>query len=618
MESVSKEVAEWEAKFSAAASARRPFEEQWYYNMAFYFGRQYAQWEKGVTANRLVEPPAPRNRVRLICNKIKPIIRRELAKVCKEEPQFYVVPSTWESEDVAAARAAENIADYCLYTGKFNSIRRSASFWTLLCGSAFLKTYCNGEDKDIIYEAVSPFHIYVPSMQLEKLEDQEFVCHARAVSPQLVYDSYGVEVKADAEVVGTTLEQRFFNAMGIKSNNQTKSNLVYLKEFWITPCRKYPNGGLVVIAGGKVIYAYNGEVIEDDPLSPRPYTPSENPFEHGKLPFDKIDHIPTGRFYGDSVIVDLIPLQKEYNRTRSQIVEVKNRTSKPNMVYQQGSLDPNKVTAEPGLMIPIRAGFEYPRFMTQPEMPSYVMQELDRNVLDMDDVSNQFEVAKGRTPPGVEAASAIAYLQEENDDVLNHTTFSIEQAVESVGKKTLSLVKQFWTDEKMIKVVSKNGAQEVMLFKVSDMKDSTDIRVEAGSMAPRSRAAKQAFITELMKMGVISNDQGLRYLQMNETNRLYEETQIDSRHAQRENITMSRMDASLGEFPTNPFDNDQMHEFEHALYLKSQEYEMLPEENKAIILNHYLEHRRKNSEAYQQQIELGNASADSAGEQVAV
>src|SRR6185503_15950160 len=62
---------------------------------------------------------------------------------------------------------------------------------------------------------------------------------------------------------------------------------------------------------------------------------------------------------------------------------------------------------------------------------------------------------------------------------------------------------------------------------------------ETNSMAPRSVAAKQAFITELMKMGAIEPNKALRYLQMSETDKLYDELMIDNRQAQRENVYMS-------------------------------------------------------------------------------
>ena len=591
---VPKEVQDWELKFTRAAQMRQPFEEQWYYNLAFYAGRQYAIWDKNGVANRLIEPPAPRNRVRLITNKVKPIVRREITKMTKEEHQAYVVPNTTDPTDVAASKVAESLVDWSFTTSKYNEARRRAAFWVSTCGTGFIKTTCPGNDSNIVYEPVTPFHLYVPYVQEETIKAQPYIIHARAYSPEQVYDKYGMECKPDAVVDGGTLEQRLFSALGIK-NTAGQQNLTLVKEIWIQPCKNYPEGGLIVIADKKVIYAYSSkpapsELTEDTPVvgtSPfvsRMYSEVDFPFEHGESPFQKIDHIPMGRFYSESVVTDLIPLQKEYNRSRSQVLESKNLTSKPQMVYIKGSIDPSKVNAQPGLMIGVQPGFEAPRYLDAPEIPGYVIQEFDRIQRDMDDISNQFEVAKGRTPPGVEAASAIAYLQEENDQVLHSTIASIEAATEEVGRQTLGLIQQFWSTEKIEKIVSKNNQMEAALFKVASLKDNTDFRIESQSMAPKSRAARQAFIVDLMDKAVITPDQGLRYLQMSETNRLYDELQVDSKQAKRENFKMS-----IGEeLQLNPFDNHAIHLYEHELYMKSQEYEALPDEIKAIFLNHHM------------------------------
>lgn len=326
------------------------------------------------------------------------------------------------------------------------------------------------------------------------------------------------------------------------------------------------------------------------------FTDSEFPFSHGKYPYSKIDHVPAGRFYGTSVIDDLIPLQKEYNRTRSQIIESKNRTANPQMVYVKGSIDPNKVTSEPGLQIPVSPGMERPRYMTLEPLPNYVLQELDRTLRDMDDLSGQYEVSKGRTPPGIEAASAIAYLQEENDGKLYHTVASIEEAVVDTGYRILNNVQEFWDEEKLIRVVSKNSSIEAFQFKGSDLKDNTDLRIESDSMAPKSRAARQAFITDLMKQGLIPAEKGLRYLHLNETNRLYEELQIDSKAAQRENYKMTHIIEPIDEmgklivYPVNIWDNTEVHLNEHGNYIKSEEFELLPQERQKVIVNHYMLH----------------------------
>lgn len=591
---VPKEVAIWDQRFERAKQARQAFEEQWYLNLAFYLGKQYAQWERTGLVNRLVEPPVPRSRVRLISNKVRPAIRREVAKLCKEEAQFYVAPNSTEPDDVAGAKVAENLAEFILDVSKFNSCRRRATFWSSITGVGWMKTYCPGIDKDIIFEPPSPFSMYVPNIQEETIEGQPYLFHCQAVTPEKVWEVYQTEVSPDVVALGATLEQRFFNAIGIKSDT-TANDLVYIKEVWIKPCKDYPTGAMLVIGGNKILYAYDAPAMPTQETLPLEYvssadkiSESDYPFEHGMYPFDRINHIPSGSFYGTSTIVDMIPLQKEYNRARSQITESKNRTAKPQMTYTKGSIEPTKVTSEPGLMIAVNPGFDKPDYLVNPEYPAYAIQDQDRIIGDINEITSQGDISRGAPPPGIEAASAIAYLQEENDDILYTTIASIEEAVAGAGKKALALAQQFWTDEKMISIVSKNSSYETMLFKASDIRNNFDLRIESQSMAPRSRAAKQAFITGLMKDGLLPPEKGMRYLQMNETNRLYEELQADSKHAQRENFMMK---TSGVEMVVNDFDEHAVHLYEHALYMKSQEYEGLDPGIKDLILNHWRDHK---------------------------
>src|SRR5687768_13908460 len=68
--------------YSKMKSARSQFERQWYLNMAFYFGKQNVVYKNiSGAGGRLIVPPAPPWRVRMVVNKIRPIIRRELAKL---------------------------------------------------------------------------------------------------------------------------------------------------------------------------------------------------------------------------------------------------------------------------------------------------------------------------------------------------------------------------------------------------------------------------------------------------------------------------------------------------------------------------------------------------------
>src|SRR5690606_1392389 len=98
-------------------------------------------------------------------------------------------------------------------------------------------------------------------------------------------------------------------------------------EMWVKPgvSEFFKDGGMITIADQKIL-AYYPEWL---------YTNRQYPFAH-------VRHIETGKFYGESPITDLVSLQREYNRTRGQIIEAKNRMAKPQLAAEIGSLDPNK------------------------------------------------------------------------------------------------------------------------------------------------------------------------------------------------------------------------------------------------------------------------------------
>jgi len=893
----------WNQQATIAENARIHFEQQWYLNILFYRGKQWAVFgpspltKSGVA---LINPKSTRKR--LVFNRIMPMIRREFTKLVKEEPQFYVQPNTTDQSDIAAARTGEAISDYIAYTCGFNKARRVATWWATQTGTGFLKTYYDeskllpvGPDGSDIggapaYSAPTTFHIIVPFLEVEDIEDQPWVIEQRAVDPEVIKRTYGIEVEPTTQVSTSNLETRFRSAINIKQTGTAKQCL--LREIWIKPCNKYPNGYFAVWAENKTLYA------------------SEWPYQFKTFPYAVIRHIPSGGFYGISSIEGLIPMQKEYNLTKSQMSEARDLTSKPALTAVKGSVDISKVKAVPGQIIEYMPGADPPRRLVNPDMPTYIDRMVELLIRDMDDNASQFEITKGRTPPGVEAAcvdaetqaltrtgwksyhelsvgeeiytidrktklgkfspiqelnifpdyegeiyrfsnlgidaavthnhkwfirerktirkgpdwykkvlrrtdelryndafilncpvesgefeykkeyakllgviisdghfayydyngrrnlcgirihqslkvnwdkceeiqelfdslhldytyyergdmaewyikeyhasgirkhipdkkinlelflswspellqelvdglllgdgttnkqgqtsfytskyddalafqticallgktvgihkawdreyyhctikrernskvvwgsldkkisrekllvwcptvstgvwlarrgekvyatgnSAIAYLQEENNTILYHTVASIEDAVEKSGKQSLQLIQQYWDTTRIINTVSKTHVQGVIEFKGSDLKNNTDFRVVSESMAPRSRAAKQASVMELMKLGVVPPQVGLKYFQMSETDAMYDELHIDVNQATRENLRMAR-----GEMvEVNAWDNHIVHVQEHYTYMKSQEFELLDENLRQQFILHTQKHQ---------------------------
>lgn len=609
-----KRAVDWvNGQYQQIKKARQNLETQWYTNLAFFFGRQWVQLmssQASTTGVQLFTPAAPPWRVRLVINKIRPIIRTELAKTTSQKPQFTVMPRTTEDIDLNASRVAEQILK-CEYDEKEVQERiKSAVWWTLTTGTGFLKDYWSASAKprsggtgDFKIEALSPFHLMVPNFKQEDIEEMPYVIHASTLSTEAANMQYQkslggyefTEKDANVNAVKDVFEDSFLNLMGAPAVVKSKELLVL--ECWIKPGwhKQYPNGGLITTCANRV-------VVNSDKF----------PFSHGEYPFSKILHIPAGRFYGTSIIEDLIPLQREYNRTRSQVVENKNRMSKLQLLAQEGSVNPSRITNEPGQVILYKPGYQPPTPLPLQNMPPFVSEELNRLQMDFDDISGQHEISRGGAPSQVTAATAISFLQEQDDTKLSPTVSSIERAVGKIGRHILVYAADFWTQERLIRVMGDDGSFDAKMYKGADIHGNTDVIVEAGSGLPTSKAAKQAFIMDLLKLGAIPPDKAIQVLDIGGIEKIYQDYLLDRRQAQRENLVMTKLNANtvlaaqqqgtVTGAEVHSWDNDQLHIMVHNDFRKGQQFESLDPAVQQVFEAHVQAHEQRIQQQQQQQM----------------
>jgi hypothetical protein len=148
----------------------------------------------------------------------------------------------------------------------------------------------------------------------------------------------------------------------------------------------------------------------------------------------------------------------------------------------------------------------------------------------------------------------------------------------------------------------------------------TDIRIEAGSALPQSKAAKQALLMDMMKMGFIPAEEGLKLMEIGGAQKIFERMRVDERQAQRENIrlrsvtvpmiqehemgwqqkVMQQDPSTIDEqgnpiqtppvVPVNTYDNHAVHIDVHNRYRRSQGFEILPDDVKMQFEAHVQMH----------------------------
>lgn len=617
-----KKIVDWAKNaYTNIKGARSSIERQWNLNLAFYFGQQYVL-PRGNQGLELYVPPAPYWKTRAVFNHIRKFIRREHAKLTSQKPTAYIIPATSDDRDIFAAQAGEQIWDTMYREKRLKQVFSKAVWWNQICGTAYIKSYWDpdkivpnatppdpvtGETAlqgDICITYETPYHVFIPDFRSEDIEDQPYIIHAKLKSADWVKLNFpNIAAVPNEEKANEILEAKWLNLIGMQTVKGM--NAILVLEVWVKPgeVEILPEGGVFTIIGDEIVQSTEGW-----------------PFALLEYPFCKLNHIPSGKFYGESTINDLRPIQKLYNKTRGQIIDSKDSTGKPKILAERGAIRASKITSEPGQVLEYEPAYSKPEFWVPPPIPSYVTQEIDRNLSDMADIAGQHEVSQGQTPPGITAATAINYLQEQDDVLLQETAMQIEAAVEKCAKLTLSYINEFWDAPRLVKITGPDGSFDVQAFKSSNLNGNTDIRIEGGSSLPISKAAKQAFILDMMKLGIIEPEKGLEVMEMGGIQKIYESINQDKRQAQRENLKMAAVTDELQQeyfetqvpkidpeiiasgdeelirnsipimIPVNSWDNHPAHIHTHNTYRKSQAFEMLPDAAKYLFEQHVMLH----------------------------
>ena len=651
----SKQLVAWiRSEYEKLKANRRIDEQEWYLQIAFYNGFQYHAWQQIGSGQVLREEPNPGNQPRITVNRIEPIIRTEIAKTTSGRPSAQAVPASNDDDDLMAAAAAEQVWQSLYDAKNFQTdVLSKAEFWRATTGNAFIKTFWDGSVKhisptvvqdpftgesrtiqqetstgDVTFEVVSPFHLFVPDLSEEDIEKQPYLFNVYTKSAQWVKSTFGNVLPDDFEPTKVAASEIFDAALMDQRNTATvKPDSVLVIEMWAKPngCPYLPKGGLVTIVDNEIVQLAENGI----------------PYVHKNYPFAHTHTIPTGKFYRRGVIKNIIPLQREYNRVRSQIIQAKNLMSKPQMMYYEGSMDPRKVTSRPGVYIPIRPGFSMPQPVPIQPLPTYVLNEVQQIERDFEDLSGQHAVSRGESG-GVTAATAINYLQERDDAYLTTVFNSIEAAIEKIAKQALSLFVQYVDQPRLIKTVGADGSFDARMLSGADIASGLDIRIESGSALPTSKSARQALITDWMKMGFITPQDGLRILDMGMLKQYYNLLKIDENQAQRENLMMKRLTAQEVEqfqqqwemgvmngdpdkvipgetgpdgmplglatppvISVNTWDNHAVHIEVHNRFRKSQSFSVLDDAAKAEFQKHIAMHEQALQQQAMQQAMMG-------------
>ena len=558
-----------EREYKRRVEERRPFELQWRLNQCFYEGNQYidintASWS-------LEEQPILYDwQEREVFNHIAPNIETRISKLKRVRSILKCSPGTSEQADLHSAKVGTMLLKQNYNDQGLRDKQAEELTWMEICGTVFRKHIWNpNAGKVIAQEEVTdpatgevtvqdihegaeevitfpPHEGYPDSSYRNDLTGCKSFIHARAYDVADIMDEWGVDVRPEsAEAEKLQRAMTGFGGLGYGQGGFTVGtvkleNHAIVKEYMELPSKAYPSGRLIIVAGGKKLYA-----------GPLPYKVGEK----GKagLPISMLICLKRpGIIWGKTVLERLIPIQRRYNALRNRKAEHLNRTAIGQWDVEDNSVDLDIFEQEasaPGAIHVYKKGFSPPKPVQHPSLPA----DFDKEEATL---LNEFAILSGvgelsrqsSAPAGVKSGVALSIIQEQDDTRLSNTVENIERFNIHSGKIQLRLFKQFVAAPRTLHAVGKNNVADVIDWMGSDI-TSDDIILDNMQALAESPAQKRQMVFDLLESGLLFDPQTGRLnnemrskvfemIEMGEWESADDEDQLHIAKAERENRAM--------------------------------------------------------------------------------
>lgn len=448
--------------------------------------------------------PRNRHRVRQVRNLIKPIVDEKVSAATQRVPAYEVIPTTSDHEDIGAARLSEKVAlaGYTLW--KVRPTIEDVVWYALVADEGFVYPYFDTSvgpfitETDEMGEPIGTVGVgeirlctfsgnevyWEPGV---RFEESRWHVIERARPRAEVEDLPGFiggELKADAKERGSSFG----------SNTSKKAGgveLVLVTEYFERPCPKYPEGRHLTLANERVIFPEEpfplrderGQVIDEPPLLRIAYTADPD----------------SDRDSG--IVRHLLDAQRTVNDATNKTLEWMRLAMNPQIMAPKGALT-TPPTDAPGDIIEFDpgivqlAGGAAPSWREVGTPPAEIFEIADRAYRDMQSIAHANDI----TASSVSSGSEIEQLTENQQVAWASFLARLADLHGELMRRCLLLTQRHYTEPRLLKFKGRMGWETIDDFRGADIRGQTDVRVNVGSIEPRTRRAIEQKVMNLAQL----------------------------------------------------------------------------------------------------------------------
>ena len=418
-------------------------------------------------------------------------------------------------------------------------------------------------------------------------------------TPEHVWDTWGVEVAADAEGsvgVDASIEALLFGHGHFTPNDRTflaqggaaegaKRNLVKVYQRWEKPSMRDPQlRQTPTNPGGRYTVFTETRVLVDGsrPVA-FPYTSPIRKGEFVRIP---------GRPAGTTVAVSLLGPQRTYNKRRAQLGEHAALTANPKAVIDQTSgIEEGQWTNEPGTAIvaTMRPNVDPVRWLSPPSLGASVLEDASMAREEMEYIGSTKGTGGEPLSPD-ESGEARKERRFDSDRYVGPTQRRITEEMGRMYEDWRALLPVIYDEARVVRDAGEDNVfRSVLVMPELFTTGTVNVSPDLESMMPESRGERQSRFYQLWKEGALGDpadpEVRTRFLEMSRFPHLSRASRfgsVDAQTADQENGALL-----VGEpVPVLPFYDHAEHLRMHNRFRKTREYlKVLPEIRMAFDLH---------------------------------
>lgn len=609
-------------------------------NLNYYVSNQWIGWDN--TARSVRSLPQD-GQERITHNVIQPRVMTKLAKQTKNRIKYDVVPDTNDEDRAETAKAATKFLHVWWDEQEVDLKTRDSFLYGNVDGWCAAKVFFDAEageditpgEEDPGYEddqkpihtgeikmrICNPLTLYIdPAATTE--DEIRWIVEEKPRDVDYIKETYGKEVSPDDTVTyapSFDITNNNLGNLGGDFASRKNKRMAMVRELWMKPCKKYP--------GGLKITTTRAEFLDKDEKA-------------GDLPYVLFGDIPIpGTVKYKSFIENMLPIQRSLNISLTMFATNMKKMGGTKWAIPLGSnVDEEELNDEISGIIHYNAtAGGKPERIPGAEIPNGFDRLIEYYNRLIDDMSGAREITTGRLPAGLDTASGLSLMVEQENEKLAVNSQNYERGMKKVLKRVLKLMKKHYTEERMGRILGPDNQIELVSFTGSDLSGEEDINIVQGSSLPEMKSAQQDRIMSLWGAGAIVNKEGtpdanafLKLMGLGDANELFEQNQLDENKSKMENKIFAEMaeneqmvmevmqytndqqqyqaliqqaqmaginPEAIPKPPAIPgapivrdfYDHD-IHIYNHNMFRKSSEYEELPPEMQAFVDAHVQEH----------------------------